>query len=81
MKKAMVYFEDKQYYGLKQKAAVENRTFADVVREGADLVLSKEKKKRDFSSLIGMFSGPADNASERVDEILEEHFRTADPHD
>lgn len=78
MRKTMIYLEEGQYLRLKKTAAFSKKKMAELIREAVSEYLSRNKKGRRRCSFIGIASGPkGGRTSERVDEILEEVFKSS----
>lgn len=81
MIRAQIQFQNDQLARLRQVAARQNRSVADLVRESVDRYLSAAPQgdatsiKERAKQVIGKFSTGASNTSEHHDDQLAEAFR------
>jgi hypothetical protein len=79
MKRTTIFIDEKLERQLKRKARAEGKSMAQCVREAVVAYVANPAEARPLPSWVGMFSGPPDNASERVDEIVAEAIRKKYP--
>lgn len=72
MRQTAVYLADEQLSGLKRTSRKLNRSEAELIREGLDLVLARYRDPIGAGDLPVVHGGG--QRAERVDELLEEGF-------
>jgi len=80
MKRTTVFLDEPLLRRLRQKARSEGKSFAQCVREAVAAYVAPPKPAGGLPAWVGMFSGPDDNVSERVDEIIGAAMRKKGPH-
>lgn len=72
MHRTQLYLGDAQYLLLKDSAAKQNKSIAQLVRECVDIVMNgpRQDTADPLVEVVGMFASGADNVASRADDYL-----------